>query len=115
MSEPVTITTRKDEVMKHEWKKILIFGAFGAAAYFLFSGKRAAGLASAGVGVAALASEYPEKFEHVWNQAPEYIDRGHRIVNGIQALVERISEHAQSWQQMRTRTRPVGEFQNKPY
>lgn len=99
--------------MKRDWKKILIFGAFGAAAYFLLSGKRAAGLASAGVGVAALASEYPEKFEHVWNQAPEYIDRGHRIVNGIQALIERISEHAQSWQQVRTRS--VGDFQNKPY
>lgn len=99
--------------MNRDWKKVLIFGAFGAAAYFLLSGKKAAGLASAGVGVAALASEYPEKFEQVWNQAPEYIDRGHRIVNGIQALVERISEHAQSWQQMRSRS--VSEFQNKPY
>ena len=112
-SEQITIAPRRDDVMKRDWKKILMFGAFGAAAYFLLTGKRAAGLASAGVGVAALASEYPEKFEHVWNQAPEYIDRGHRIVNGIQALIERISEHAQSWQQ--TRTRSVGEYQNKPY
>jgi hypothetical protein len=99
--------------MNTDWKKILMFGAFGAAAYFLLSGKRAAGMASAGVGLAALASEYPDKFEQVWNQAPEYLDRGHRIVNGIQSLVERITEHAQSWQQMRTRV--GGEFQNKPY
>jgi hypothetical protein len=99
--------------MGQDWKKILMFGAFGASVYFLISGKRAAGMASAGVGLAALASEYPEKFEQVWNQAPEYLDRGHRIVNGIQSLVERISEHAQSWQQMRTRV--AGEFQNKPY
>jgi hypothetical protein len=95
-----------------DWKKVLMYGAFGAAAYFLVSGKRTAGIATAGVGVAVLAAEYPDKFEQVWNQAPEYIDRGHRIVNGLQALVERISEHAQSWQQMRS---AVGAVQNKPY
>lgn len=101
------------EAQMTDWKKVLMFGAFGAAAYFLLSGKRAAGMASAGIGLAALASDHPEKFEQVWNQAPEYLDRGHRIVNGIQSLVERISEHAQSWQQMRGR---LGEqIQNKPY
>src|SRR5205807_6398736 len=65
-------------VEKHDWKKILMFGAFGAAVYFLLSGRRAAGMASAGVGLAALASDHPEKFEQIWNQAPEYLDRGHR-------------------------------------
>jgi len=99
--------------MTQDWKKVLMFGAFGAAAYFLLSGNRAAGMASAGVGLAALASEHPDKLEQFWNQAPEYLDRGHRIVNGIQALVERITEHAQNWQQMRNRA--GGEFQNKPY
>ena len=99
--------------MSQDWKRILMFGAFGAAAYFLLSGKRAAGMATAGVGLAVLAAEHPEKFEQIWNQAPEYLDRGHRIVNGIQSLVERISEHAQSWQQMRGRA--GGECQNKPY
>jgi hypothetical protein len=96
-----------------DWKRIVMFGAFGAAAYFLLSGKRAAGMASAGVGLAALASENPERFEQIWNQAPEYLDRGHRIVNGISSLVERISEHAQNFQQMRSRM--SGDFQNKPY
>jgi hypothetical protein len=96
-----------------DWKKIVMFSAFGAAIYFLVTGKRGAGMATAGVGLAALATEYPEKFEQIWNQAPEYLDRGHRIVNGIQSLVDRISEHAQNWQQMRGRV--GGEFQNKPY
>ncbi|HET9743132.1 MAG TPA: hypothetical protein VFQ00_10310 [Terriglobales bacterium] len=95
-----------------DWKKIVMYGAFGAAAYFLLSGKRSVGMATAGVGLAVLAADNPEKFEQIWNQAPEYLERGHRIVNGIQSLVERISEHAQSWQQMRTR---MGEVQNKPY
>src|SRR5438045_8689682 len=99
--------------MSRDWKRILMVGAFGAAAYFLLSGKRAAGMATAGVGLAVLAAEHPEKFEQIWNQAPEYLDRGHRIVNGIQSLVERISEHAQSWKQMRGRA--GGGLQNKPY
>jgi hypothetical protein len=84
-----------------DWKKVLTWVSLGAAGYLLLSGKRAAGMAAAGIGLAALASEHPEKFEKIWNEAPEYLDRGHRIVNGIQSLLDRIAQHSASLQTMR--------------
>lgn len=84
-----------------DWKKILTWASLGAAGFLLLSGKRAAGMAAAGIGLAALASEHPEKFEKIWNEAPEYLDRGHRIVNGIQSLLERIAQHSATLQSIR--------------
>ncbi len=86
----------------NEWKKVLMFGAFGAAAYLLISGKRSAGFAACGIGLAALASEHPERFEEIWNQAPDYLERGHRIVNGIQTLLDRVAEHTHTIQSIRS-------------
>jgi hypothetical protein len=85
----------------NDWKKVLMFGAFGAAAYLMISGKRNAGFAAVGVGLAALAAEHPERFEEIWNQAPDYLERGHRIVNGVQTLLDRIAEHTQTIQSLR--------------
>jgi len=84
-----------------DWKKVLMYGAFGAAAYLLISGKRGAGFAAAGVGLAALASDHPERFEEIWNQVPDYLDRGHRVVNGVQTIIDRVAEHKDSLRGLR--------------
>ena len=86
---------------QNDWKKILMWASFGAAGFFLLSGKRPAGMAAAGVGLAVLASEHPDKFEKIWNEAPEYLDRGHRIVNGVQSLLDRIAQHTATLQSIR--------------
>jgi hypothetical protein len=90
----------------NDWKRVLMFGAFGAATYLMISGKRGAAFAAAGVGLAALAAEHPERFEEFWNQAPDYLERGHRIVNGIQTLLDRIAEHKGTIQSIRGSSRP---------
>jgi len=87
--------------MNQDWKKVVMYGAFGVAAYLILTGKRNAGFAAAGVGLATLASEHPEKFEQVWNQAPEYLERGHRIVNGVQTLLDRLAEHSEQFKAIR--------------
>ncbi|HEX6467426.1 MAG TPA: hypothetical protein VFZ99_08975 [Terriglobales bacterium] len=98
-----------------EWKKILMYVSFGAAGYFLLSGKRPAGMAAAGLGLAALASEHPEKFEKIWNEAPEYLDRGHRIVNGVQSLLERIAQHTATLQSIRGGRQDNTEYRAQNY
>jgi hypothetical protein len=77
------------------WKRALIFGSFGAGAILLVSGKRAAAAAMAGMGVAALATEYPDKFEQFWQNAPEYLNRGTDIMNSIARVGERLMEQQQ--------------------
>jgi len=86
---------------QRDWKRIVMWVSFGAAGFLLLSGKRPAGMAAAGLGLAALASEHPEKFERIWNEAPEYLDRGHRIVNGVQTLLERLAHHTSSFRTIR--------------
>ena len=77
------------------WKKALVCGAVGAGAVLAFSGRRNLGLASIAGGLALLASEYPERFEAAWENAPEYINRAARIFGALSRLSERFAEDAE--------------------
>ncbi|HST79258.1 MAG TPA: hypothetical protein VLN58_12290, partial [Verrucomicrobiae bacterium] len=63
-----------------DWRKVLMYGSFAAGAVLFLTGRRPAGLAVAGIGVATLASEHPEKFEEIWHNLPEYIEKGSKFV-----------------------------------
>lgn len=52
------------------------------------------GVAAATVGLVALAVEYPEKFEDIWEQAPDYIYRGTQIFATLSRVAERFAENA---------------------
>src|SRR4051794_8280514 len=83
------------------WKKALMIGSFTAAAILLLTGRRPAGFALAGIGVATLAAEHPEKFEQFWNSAPEYLEKGTRLVNGVGDFVEKIAQQSSRFQASR--------------
>jgi hypothetical protein len=77
------------------WKKAVIFGSLGAGAVLAVTGRRPAGIAVMAGGLALLASEYPEKFEAVWENAPEYVNRATRIFATLQEISERFAENAE--------------------
>ena len=60
------------------WKKAVVAGSAGAAAILFLKKRYPAGVLAAGVGLAVLASEYPEKFEDVRSLLPDYFERGMR-------------------------------------
>jgi len=95
-----------------DWKKIVMYASFGCAAVLFFKGKRAASLAAAGVGLAALASEHPEKLQELWERAPEYLEKGHRLVNTAQSLIERVVEQGEVLQSLRHGFRPESDYRN---
>lgn len=74
------------------WKKAVVIGSVTAGALLLIKGHRPAGAALATVGLVVLATEYPDHFEQVWNNAPEYISRGAQIFTAVQRIAERLSE-----------------------
>src|SRR5262249_61598616 len=76
-----------------DWKKTLMYGSFAAGAILFLSGRRPAGLAVAGIGVATFAVEHPEKFDEIWQRMPEYIERGERFVNMAANFLDRLGEH----------------------
>ena len=61
------------------WKKIAVLAAIGAGAALILTGRRPLGLAFAAGGLALLASEYPEKFEGLLEDAPDYLNKGMEI------------------------------------
>jgi hypothetical protein len=77
------------------WKKAVIFGSLGAGAVLAVTGRRPAGVAVMAGGLALLASEYPEKFEAVWENAPEYVNRATKIFAALQQISERFAEQAE--------------------
>ena len=77
------------------WKRAAWMSALGVGAGLFLAGKRPAGLAVAGVGLAILAAEYPDKFESVWKHAPEYLSRGLEMVQTVSKIAEKFAEQSQ--------------------
>ncbi len=89
------------------WKKAVIFGSIGAGTMLIIAGRRPAGMALAAGGLAVLASEYPEKFEGVWESAPDYLQKGMQIFATLQKLGEGFAEEAErrsvsAWREVRS-------------
>ena len=77
------------------WKKAVVFGSIGAGAILILSGRRSVGMAVAAGGLAVLASEYPEKFEGIWENAPDYLHRGMEIFATLQKVGSDFAEDAE--------------------
>lgn len=76
------------------WKKAVVMGSIGAAALLFMKKRYPAGVLATGVGLAVLASEYPEKFETVRRSLPEYFDRGMQVMEMAAKAGKRITEAA---------------------
>jgi hypothetical protein len=76
------------------WKKAVVLGSIGAAAILFIRKKYPAGVLATGVGLAVLASEYPEKFERVRRSLPEYFDRGMQVMEMAAKAGKRITAAA---------------------
>ncbi len=77
------------------WKKAVVFGSIGAGAMLILSGRRTVGMAVAAGGLAVLASEYPEKFEGIWENAPDYLHKGMQIFATLQEVGADFAEDAE--------------------
>ena len=76
------------------WKKALVTGSMGAAAILFLKKKYPAGVLATGVGLAVLASEYPEKFERIRRALPDYFDHGMRVMEMAARAGKRITDAA---------------------
>ena len=77
------------------WKKAVVAGSIGTSAVCFLKKKWPAGVLSAGVGLAVLASEYPERFELVQNALPKYFEGGMRLLDMVSRAGQRITQLAQ--------------------
>ena len=77
------------------WKRALIGGSAGAALVMFVKGRPAAGVILAGIGLATLASEYPEKFDEFRERLPEYVERGTSYLEAVSRLGQRLASAAE--------------------
>jgi len=76
------------------WKKALVLATIGGAALLFMKKRYPAGVLASGVGLALLASEYPEKFESVRQALPEYFERGMRVMEMASRAGRQITANA---------------------
>ncbi|HVO81079.1 MAG TPA: hypothetical protein VMT28_10130 [Terriglobales bacterium] len=77
------------------WKRAVLGVSLGASAVLLLKRKWPAGIILAGVGLATLASEYPEEFARFRESLPDYVERGTRFVEVASRAGERLAKFAQ--------------------
>ncbi len=90
----------------HNWKRAVIAGSAGAAAILMLKGKRPAAVLAGGVGLAVLASEYPEKFERIREEIPSYVRQGTKFLDLAMKMGGKIEQIAESrgrrlWDELR--------------
>jgi hypothetical protein len=76
------------------WKRAVLACAAGTSVVLFLKGNRPAGVLAAGVGLAVLASEYPEKFEKIREDIPYYVDRGTKFLDAVLRVGNRFTELA---------------------
>lgn len=76
------------------WKKALVMGSISAAAIFFMKKRYPAGVLASGIGLAILASEYPEQFERVRKAMPDYFERGMHVMEMAARAGKRITQAA---------------------
>ena len=77
------------------WKKAVVAGSLGTSAVLFAKKKWPAGVLSAGVGLAVLASEYPEKFEQIRTALPECFQGGIRLMDIVSRAGQKIAQFAE--------------------
>jgi hypothetical protein len=87
------------------WKKAAVFCSIGAAGILFVKKRYPAGVLATGVGLAVLASEYPEQFEELQQSMPGYFERGMRVMEMAGLAGKRISDAAgrggvQAWDEI---------------
>jgi hypothetical protein len=76
------------------WKKAVVAASVGAATVLFVKKRYPAGVLAGGVALAMLAAEYPERFENVRQQLPDYFDRGMHVMEMAARAGKRITEAA---------------------
>jgi hypothetical protein len=77
------------------WKRAVIAGSAAAAAVLVMKGKRPAAVLVGGVGLAVLASEYPEQFGKIREELPSYVRQGTRFLDLAMKLGNKVEEWAE--------------------
>jgi hypothetical protein len=78
------------------WKQAVLIGAAGTAAVLAIKGRGPAAILVGSVGLAVLASEYPEQFARIREELPSYVRQGTRYMDIAMKIGNKIEEFAEN-------------------
>jgi hypothetical protein len=74
------------------WTRSLAAGTLLAGAVLLVLGKRKSALAVAAAGGAIALIEDPESVRRFWNDIPNYVQAGQKMLGRLEGLIEQVAE-----------------------
>src|ERR1035441_6152583 len=77
------------------WKRAVIAGTAATAAMLALRGRRPAAVLVGSLGLAVLASEYPEQFARIREEMPSYVRQGTKFLDlaiKIGSKIEQVAE-----------------------
>jgi hypothetical protein len=77
------------------WKRAAIAGTAATAAMLALRGRRPAAVLVGSLGLAVLASEYPDRFVRIREELPSYVRQGTRFLDLAIKIVSKIEELAE--------------------
>ena len=77
------------------WKRAVIAGTAGTALMLAVKGRRPAAVLVGGLGLAVLASEYPDQFGRIREELPSYVRTGTRFLDLAMQIGSKIGELAE--------------------
>jgi hypothetical protein len=76
------------------WTRSVAAGTLLASAILLILGKRKAAIAVAAAGGAVALIEDPDGVRRFWNEVPNYVKAGQRLLGRVEGLIEQAGEQA---------------------
>jgi hypothetical protein len=77
------------------WKRAAIAGSAATAVMLAMRGRRPAAVLVGSLGLAVLASEYPDQFERIRDELPSYVRQGTRFLDLAIKIGGKIEELAE--------------------
>jgi hypothetical protein len=74
------------------WTRSLAAGTLLTSAVLLLLGKRKAALAVAAAGGAVALIEDPESVRRFWNEIPNHVQSGQKVLGRLEGLIEQVAE-----------------------
>jgi hypothetical protein len=78
------------------WKRALIFSSMGVGVALFVSGRRAAGVALAGVGIGGLVYENRETLVKLADDMPQFLEKGTQLLTTVAVVGHRLMEARRS-------------------
>jgi hypothetical protein len=74
------------------WKRAVLAGSASGAIILLVKQRRSAAVLVGSIGLAVLASEYPETFEKIREELPSYVRQGTRFLDLAMKIGDKIGD-----------------------